>query len=77
MATIDSIKMPNESEIRNIRDNNIYALLAPEYNSLSAYILGDYCIHNYVLYKCNGATTGDWDSSKWDQTTITDIIKNI
>lgn len=77
MATIDSIKMPGESEPRQLRDNNIYTLLAPEYNSSLTYISGDYCIHDYILHKCNGATTGDWDSSKWDQTTITDIIKNI
>lgn len=76
MAVVDKIQMPNVSEVYHIRDNNIYTLLAPEYNSSSTYSSGDYCIHDYALYKCNDTTTGDWDSSKWDQTTIMDELKN-
>lgn len=77
MPIVDTIKMPNENEPYSIRDKNVYTLLAPEYNPSKTYEKGDYCIHDYALYKCNNsATTGDWDNSKWDQTTIIDIIKN-
>lgn len=76
MAVLDSIKLPNVNEAYNIRDNNVYTLLAPKYNSSSTYSSGDYCIYDYTLYKCNNTTTGDWDSSKWDQTTIMDELKN-
>lgn len=77
MATIDSIKMPEENEARQLRDNNIYSLLADQYSSSQTYNLGDYCIYEYQLYKCNDTTTGDWDNTKWDPTTIIDIITNI
>lgn len=80
MPIVDTIKMPNENEPYNIRDKNVYTLLAPEYDSSKTYHTGDYCIHDYVLYKCNAPTdaptTGDWDLSKWDYTTIIDIIKH-
>lgn len=73
---IDSIKMPNENEPYSIRDKNVYTLLAPEYDSSKTYDTGDYCTHDYGLYKCNDTTTGDWDISKWGYTTIIDIIKD-
>ena len=77
MAIIDSIKMPEENEPHQLRDANVYSLLADQYDSSLTYNAGDYCIYDYQLYKCNDTTTGDWDSAKWDPTTIIDIIKNI
>ena len=76
MAIIDSIKMPEENEPRQFRDNNIYSLLADQYNSSQTYNAGDYCIYEYQLYKCNDTTTGNWDSTKWDGTTIINEFDN-
>lgn len=76
MATIDSIKMPEENEPRQLRDNNIYSLLADQYNSSQTYNAGDYCVYEYQLYKCNDTTTGNWDSTKWDGTTIINEFDN-
>lgn len=78
MAIIDTIIMPNENEVYNIRDKNVYTLIADEYNSSRTYDLGDYCIYDYALYKCSTAVTNpeDFDSTKWERKTLIDIIKN-
>ena len=70
MATIDSIKMPGESESHELRDNNIYTLIAPAYNPSETYLVGNYCIYDYKLYKCINVTTGTWDDTSWEETTI-------
>lgn len=46
--------------------------ISDEYSSFSTYNVGEYCIYNNVLYKCNTAiTTGEtFDSTKWTATTI-------
>ena len=46
--------------------------ISDEYSSFSTYNVGDYCIYNNVLYKCNTAiTVGEtFDSTKWIATTI-------
>lgn len=40
------------------------------YSELTSYAVGDFCIYNDMLYKCTGATSGAWDSTKWTQTSI-------
>lgn len=52
-------------------------MISDAYDSTHTYNVGDYCIHENVLYRCNTAsTTGTWDSSKWDALTVTgDITK--
>ena len=46
-------------------------IVSDEYSATNMYAVGDYCIHENVLYKCKTAiTTGEaFDSSKWVQTT--------
>ena len=46
-------------------------IVSDEYSATNTYAVGDYCIHENVLYKCKTAiTTGEaFDSSKWVQTT--------
>lgn len=51
---------------------------ADEYDSSSTYAVGDFVIHDGQLYVCNTAsTTGTWDSTKWDATTIGSEIESI
>ena len=46
-------------------------IVSDEYSETSTYAVGDYCIHENILYKCKTAiTTGEaFDSNKWVQTT--------
>lgn len=46
-----------------------------EYSSSVEYEVGDYCLHNGTLYVCIDATTGTFDSSDWEPTTITAELK--
>lgn len=47
------------------------------YDSTQTYAVGDYCIYNNVLYKCIGATTGNFDSTKWTATKITEKLTTV
>ena len=46
-------------------------IVSDKYSATNTYAVGDYCIHENVLYKCKTAiTTGEaFDSNKWVQTT--------
>ena len=44
------------------------------YNSNNSYAAGDYCIYENTLYKCTGATSGAWDSTKWTAVTVSDEL---
>lgn len=50
-----------------------------EYNNSSTYEVGDYCIYNNKIYECNTAiaTAEDFDSSKWNETSINGIIESV
>ena len=43
-------------------------VISDEYNDHTAYAIGDYCIYENTLYKCNTAITPYevWDSTHWD-----------
>lgn len=48
---------------------------AEEYSTSETYNIGDYCIHNSDLYKCNtNNTTGTWNSNAWDRVTVGDEL---
>ena len=64
--------MATEEDIETIVEN-----IADTYSSSESYAEGDLCIHEYALFKCIGATTGTWDSTKWESTTIAEIIATI
>ena len=36
------------------------------YSTTTSYVVGDMVIHNNQIYECIGATTGTWDSTKWE-----------
>lgn len=76
MATLDSVNLYGSTY--SITDANVYNLIANKYSLVSTYNIGDYCIYDYKLYKCNTqiSTGEDFDPTKWDQTTIMDELKN-
>lgn len=47
---------------RRVLESNI----ADPYDDTESYTAGDYCIYAHNLYKCTGATTGAFDSTKWE-----------
>lgn len=60
------------SALDNIFNKNVEATImsiksfAPPYNSSTSYAKDDYCSYEGENYKCKSATTGEWDSTKWD-----------
>lgn len=50
--------------------------LANEYSNTLTYNIGDYCIYNNILYKCNTniLSNEDWNSTHWDAIKVTDEI---
>lgn len=69
------------NDVINSVDTHTYSLLglfAPTYNTSTTYAIGDYVTHNFGLFKCNTAnTTGAWNSSKWDATTVAAMINEL
>lgn len=53
---------------------NLTRSLAPQYDSTKSYAVGDVCMNQQVLCRCIGDTSGDWDNSKWETITITDLL---
>ena len=58
-------------------DNTVSA--SDEFSKLNTYNVGDYCIYQSVLYKCTTAitTAGEWDSTKWEATSIDKELKEV
>lgn len=69
---IDAAVTQLETLIKVVEDD-----IAGVYDENNSYIVGDYCIYSDVLYKCNGSTTGTFDPSKWDATTIADELASV
>lgn len=69
-------------KLNNIEDgveSNSYtqALISDGYDSTSTYAIGDYCIYENALYKCNTAinTAEEWNSAHWTAVKIDSEIK--
>ena len=61
----------------DVKDAKAWANTADEYDATAAYEVGDYCLYNGDLYKCNTAiaTGGEaWDASHWTATQIMDEV---
>ena len=54
-------------------------IISDAYDNTKTYAVGDYCIYSNILYKCNTAisTPEDFDSTKWDATTVGDELGEI
>lgn len=55
----------------------LLALTFPEYDTTTQYSVGDFVVYNDQLYKCIGATSGAWDSTKWQLATLNDLLTDI
>ena len=69
------------SDLRAVSDATYPAknVIADEYTSLHGYGIGEYCLRNSLLYKCNTtiASTGEvWNSNHWDEVNIGETIQN-
>lgn len=51
--------------------------ISDSYDPTTAYVKGDLCIYNNVLYICTAPTTGDFDPSNWTATTIDNVIGSL
>ena len=61
-----STKTETSTEVNKVAHD-----IAVEYDENTLYGIGDLCIKDKLLYKCNtNNTTGTWDSTKWDLTTV-------
>ena len=89
-STVDAINevlgltATNASDITDLR-TDLTALqgtvndnTADAYSSSSTYKVGQFCIYNNTLYKCNTAitTAEDWTAAHWTATTIAEEIEN-
>ena len=52
-------------------------LTFPEYETTASYSVGEFVVYNDQLYKCIGATSGTWDSTKWQLATLNDLVNDI
>lgn len=69
------------AELGNKADDSDIDILNNEigadvYDTNTSYTAGMYCIRNNTLYRCMSSTSGAWDSSKWEATTITSLIES-
>ena len=46
------------------------------YDPNVSYTVGMYCIYNNTLYRCKENTSGAWDSTKWEEKTITSLLES-
>lgn len=51
--------------------------ISDSYDPTAAYVKGDLCIYENVLYICTAPTTGTFDPSKWTATTIDNVIGDL
>jgi len=71
ISTVDEDKMNYiEDGIYNVDRKTNTVTGAEEYNDEATYSVGDYCIYNNILYRAKTNTTGIWDASKWERTSI-------
>lgn len=40
-----------------------------DYDTSTSYAIGDFCKYNGLYYRCKSATSGNWNSSKWELVT--------
>ena len=55
----------------------VLALTFNEYDTTTQYEVGDFVVYNDQLYKCISATSGAWDSTKWQLATLNDLLTDI
>ena len=63
------------AQIENMLD--AFGNTASAYETSTAYSVGDLVLYNNALYVCTGATTGAFDPTKWQQTTLAELVENL
>lgn len=63
-----------QNEIETITDN-----IAAPYSNMTTYAIGDYCIHEYTLYRCITpiSTAEDWTPAHWTAVTVISELETL
>lgn len=71
-AEVESVidEMINSGEFGEILSGVVNGLIASEYDPTQAYIQFAYCLKDGKLYCATASTTGEWDATKWRETTV-------
>lgn len=55
------------------KDAAARAMISDEYNSVETYAKGNLCIYNGKIYEAIKETTGTWDATAWEETTLAKV----
>ena len=55
------------------KDAAARAMISDEYNSAETYARGNLCIYNGKIYEAIKETTGTWDATAWEETTLAKV----
>jgi hypothetical protein len=71
--TVDQLIAEIEAAVASIPADysSLWSTFAANYSSSASYAVGDIVTYDGKLYKCTAPTTGNFDSTKWTQTTAT------
>ena len=78
MANINKVNV--NGTVYNIEDAAVRSSVAASYSASSAYAVGDYCLHDGQLYKCNTAipSSGEaWNANHWTAADVMSEVKDI
>lgn len=79
-AFLDEIKGKLSEDIAGslqVQIEDLRTSVGTDYREDTSYVSGDYAFHDGKLYKCLDATTGVWDSSKWEKVNVLDELSTI
>ena len=70
----EQVEVPTYEEFTNLCNS-----IASVYSSTKTYEVDDLVFYNGKLYKCITAitTAEDWDSTKWEETTVASLLKGL
>lgn len=76
MANIKKVSLNGTAY--DITDAIVRSSVANEYSASATYAVGDYCIKDGVVYKCNTAisTAETWNASHWTEVKVMDEIES-
>jgi hypothetical protein len=69
MADISKFTANSGITVYDFKDAKARDIIAPEFSSETSYSVGDYCIYDGILYKCNTAHIGTWVANDFTATT--------
>lgn len=74
-----SVKYIDLSGLQYLVNLIVFGIVSPKYSSSSTYVVGDYCLHSCVLYRCSTAITvaEAWNAAHWTATTIKNELKTL